>query len=166
MAPITQATQTLEILVTGLPNSGKSTFVKTISTRTREAQGWTTGDLNVDTNLQLKLLEPPRVRQFDFMWLRELIEHVEVPAFIVVCDSTKPEYFGAVVGLLETIHYNHTGVPCVLVTNKDDQLNAWPADDIRIGLGIPDFIDVISCNAKRRADVKRIIVRLLYKILD
>ncbi len=157
--------QTIEILITGLPEAGKSTFVETISTRTRNAQGWYCGDVHVDETLALKFLEPPGLRQFDFMWLRELIEHVQVPGFIVICDSTRPEYFGAVVALLETIHYNHPDTPCILVTNKQDDSSAWSAEDIRLGLGIPDFIEVVPCRAQSRADVKRIVVQMLYKIL-
>jgi len=156
--------QVLEVLVTGLPESGKSTFVSTISSRIRDAQGWLCGDLLVDDDLHLKFLEPPQLQQFDFIWLRELIEHVEVPAFIVVADSTRPEYFGALVSLLETIHFNHPDTPCMLVVNKQDQPTAWSADDIRLGLGLPDFIPVMACDVRSRAEVKDATVQLLYKI--
>jgi signal recognition particle receptor subunit beta len=165
--PVTTSpsTHTIEILVTGLPEAGKSTFLDTISTRTGNAQGWYCGDVQVDEALSLKFLEPPGLRHFDFMWLRELIEHVQVPGFLVICDSTRPEYFGAVVALLETIHFNHPKVPCILVTNKQDDEGAWSSEDIRMGLGIPDFIEVIPCRAQNRADVKRVVVQMLYKIL-
>lgn len=156
--------QTIEILVTGLPESGKSTFLDTISPRTQHAQGWYWGDVVVDDNLCLKFLEPPGLKQFDFIWLRELVEHVSVAGFVVVCDSTRPEYFGAVVSLLEVIHFNHPNTPCVLVTNKQDIDGAWSAEDIKIALGIPDIIPVSPCTAQNRADVKRIIVDMLYKI--
>jgi signal recognition particle receptor subunit beta len=156
--------QVLELLVTGLPSSGKSTFVNSISSQVRDAQGWFCGELIVDRELHLKFLEPPQLHQFDFIWLRELIEHVNVPGFIVLADSTRPEYFGALVSLLETIHYNHPETPCVLVTNKQDQPEAWRADDIHLGLGLPDFIPVYPCDARKRADVKHVTVQLLYKI--
>ncbi len=156
--------QTLEILVTGLPLAGKSTFLDTITPNTQRAQGWYWGNVLVDDNLSVKFLEPPGLKHFDFLWLRGLVEHVTVDAFIVMCDSTRPEYFGAVVSLLEIIHVNHPHTPCVLVTNKQDIDGAWTAEDIRLGLGIPDIIDVSPCNANNRADVKRIVIDLLYKI--
>lgn len=162
--PTTTPIQTLEILVTGLPQAGKSTFVDAITTNTQRAQGWYWGNVMVDDNLCIKFLEPPGLKQFDFLWLRELVEHVNVDAFVVMCDSTRPEYFGAVVSLLEIIHVNHPNTPCVLVVNKQDIDGAWDAEDIRIGLGIPDFINVSPCIAPNRADVKRIVVDILYKI--
>ncbi|TVR18479.1 MAG: hypothetical protein EA396_15090 [Anaerolineaceae bacterium] len=156
--------QVIELLITGLPESGKSTFVQNISTNVRDAQGWYCGDVSVDEQLQLKLLEPPRLRQFDFVWLRDLIEHISVPGIIVMCDSARPEYFGALVALLEVVHYNHPDTPCILVTNKQDLDGAWSADDIRLGLGIPDFIHVMPCRATNRNDVKRVVVEMLYKL--
>lgn len=158
--------QTLEILILGLPDAGKSTFLRTISRQQTDAHGWYCGTVAVDDWLRIRFLEPPKQRHFDFMWLRELVEHVNVPGIIVVCDSTRPEYFGGVVGMLETIRYYHPYTPCTLVANKQDEPYAWTAEDIRLGLGIPDSIDVISCNAKRMQDVKKAVLRLLYQILD
>jgi signal recognition particle receptor subunit beta len=158
------AIQTVEILVTGLPQAGKSTFLEAITTDTQSAQGWYWGNVMVDDSLKIKFLEPPGLKHFDFLWLRGLVEHVTVDAFVVVCDSTRPEYFGAVVSLLEVIHFNHPNTPCVLVGNKQDIDGAWAAEDIRLGLGIPDIIDVSPCTAPNRGDVKRIVVDILYKI--
>lgn len=162
--PPPQPIQTVEILVTGLPESGKSTFLKAISPKTHYSQGWYWGDVMVDDTLVLKFLEPPGAKYFDFIELRELVEHINVAGFVVVCDSTRPEYFGAVVSLLEVIHYNHPQTPCVLVSNKQDVDGAWTAEDIKIALNIPDVIAVSPCTAQSRADVKRIIVDMLYKI--
>lgn len=159
-------TKVLEILVTGMPEAGKSTFVRTISSHVQEAQGWLTGAVTANEYLRLRFLEPPQQPEFDFIWLRELIEHVDVPGYIVVCDSTRTDYFGALVALLETIHLNHPDTPCMLVANKQDHPDAWPAEDIRLGLGLPDSIQVVGCTATDIKDVKHAIVQLLYCILD
>lgn len=158
--------ETVEIIVTGMPGSGKSTFIKTICPRSRELHGWYTGDLSVDDELRLKFLEPPKLKQFDFIWLRELIEHVNVPGFVVMCDSTQPEYFGAVVCLLETIKAYHPETPCILVANKHDDPRAWHVDDIRLGLGIPDSIPVVPCIASEFEYVKDVIIKMLYQIFE
>ncbi|MFW5692047.1 MAG: hypothetical protein ACOCX3_01715 [Chloroflexota bacterium] len=157
--------QTIEILVTGMPEAGKSTFVRTISKRTETTNGWLTGSIRVEENLRLRLIEPPHIEQFDFLSLRELIESVDVAGFIIVCDSTRPEYFGALIGLLETIHFNHEEAPMIVVTNHPDAPGAWGADDIRLGLNIPNFIDVMACDVQRVEEVKNVVLRLLMRII-
>lgn len=158
-------THVLEVLVAGLPACGKTTFVKTISKKTRDAMGWFTGKVAVDEQMQMRFLEPPRQRHFDFIWLRELIEHVDLPGFIIIVDSTRPEYFGAIVALLETVRCHHPDTPCILVANKQDQPDAWEAEDIRLGLAISPDIEVIGCDARNKQDVKDAVVTLLYRIL-
>jgi signal recognition particle receptor subunit beta len=157
--------QLLEILITGLPTSGKSTLLKTISSRTMEAEGWSFGDVAVDDMLRLKFMEPPRLEQVDFMWLREMVSEIDAAGFIVVCDATQPEYFGAVLALLESIHYSNPESPCMLLANRHDSPDAWGVDDIKMGLGIPDFIDVLPCDVRNLAAVKDAVLRLLYKIM-
>ncbi len=159
-------TEVIEILVTGLPQTGKTTFMRTISTHTAMGQdGWHQGYLPVDEGLDVHFLEPPPTRDFDFMFLREIILEFDLPGYIVLCDSTKPELFGEMIGILQTVYAEHPDMPIVLVANKQDQPDAWTADDIRLGLGIPDEILVIPCIAQDVESVKETVLQLLYQIL-
>jgi uncharacterized protein len=155
----------LEILIIGSPETGKSRFVETICERaTRDGKGWHFGHLNVDGDLHIQFIEPPSSAYFDFMWMRELIDRSDVPGFIVVCDSTQPERFGEAVGLLQTVQACHPYSQCVLVANKQDLPQAWNAEDIRIGLNIPENILVVPCVAHDVEAVKEAVLQLLYQI--
>jgi len=161
--------QHVEIFITGLPQSGKSTFVKTISQYTafddNDPASWYEGYLPVDATLDVHFLEPPVMQEFDFLWLRELIEEFDVPGFIVMCDSTMPELFGEMIGILQTVLVYHPETPVILVANKQDCPNAWTASDIRMGLGIPDEILVLPCVATRKDLVKEAVLQLLYRVM-
>ena len=160
--------ETLEVLIIGSPATGKSTFVKTICNSSAMgnggAAGWLFGRLIVDDTLHMRFIEPPQVPEFDFMWLRELIEHADVPVFLVLCDSTMPPLFGETVGILESIRSFHPDTPCLLATNKQDVPGAWGPEDIRTGLGIPDEIPVVPCVAHDRNSVKEVVLQLLYLV--
>jgi len=161
---------TLEILIIGLSATGKSSFVETICESYGKGRGdlsgWRLGELTVDDTLNVRFLEPPPMTVFDFMWMRNLIDRADVPGFVVLCDSTRAKGFGQTVGLLETIRVFHPNTPCVLVANKQDIPGAWRAEDLRIGLGIPDDIPVVPCVAHDRESVKEVVLQLLYKIMD
>lgn len=161
---------TVEILVTGLPSSGKSTLVHTISQQTGfkddDPNGWRIGKLRIEDGLDVQFMEPPALAYFDFIELRETIAHADVHGFIVMCDSTLPEFFGETVGILQTIRAHHPDTPTVLVTNKQDAAHAWGADDIRLVLGIPEDILVLPCTANESKYVKEVVLRLLYRIFE
>lgn len=158
----------VEILVAGLPSSGKSSLMRTISQRTgfrnNDPKDWHSGYLTIDENLDVHFIEPPSSASFDFIWLRDLISQTDVPGFIVMCDSTRPEFFGETVGILQTIRYYYPETPCVLVANKQDHKEAWSAEDIRLGLGIPSDILVLPCVASDVETVKDVVLQLLYQI--
>ncbi|GAB4522931.1 MAG: hypothetical protein OHK0046_36180 [Anaerolineae bacterium] len=159
---------TVEILVTGLPSSGKSTLMQTISHQTGyendDPTSWHTGTLTVEEGLDVHFVEPPSLDHFDFIELRDLISDADVHGFIVMCDSTLPEFFGETLSILQMIRAYHPETPCVLVGNKQDEDHAWSAEDIRIGLGIPNDILVLPCVAMEQRSVKQIVLALLYKI--
>lgn len=160
--------EVLEILVIGLPGSGKTSLMKTISQHTfyenDDPADWHLGELAVDTNLHVQFMEPPAVSGFDFIYLRDIIVNMDVPAFMVVMDSTASEFFGETIGILQTVIAHHPTTPCVLVANKQDQPDAWSPDDIRMGLGIPDTIAVLPCTASQTASVKEVVLQTLYHI--
>jgi signal recognition particle receptor subunit beta len=125
---------------------------------------WLFGHLRVDESLRLRFLEPPPMDTFDFIWLRELIEDVIVPGFIVVADATRPDHFGQLIGVLHTVRAAHPDAPCILAVNKQDRSEAWEAEDIRLGLGIPDDIKVVPMIARDFSSVKTVVLELLYQI--
>ena len=167
---VSAGVDTLDILIIGSSAAGKSTFVETIcdsrSAGSGNADGWVFGRLAVEEGLHLKFLEPPATDHFDFMWTRDLIEHADVPGFVVICDSARPELFGETIGILETIRSFHPYTPCVLVANKQDVPGAWSAEDLRVGLGIPDDILVVPCIAHVVKSVKEAVLQLLYQIFE
>ena len=159
--------EVIEILITGTPKTGKSTFVEKICDHTGVEEGmedWLFGYLQVDDSMGIHFLEPPAASMFDFIWLRELIEQSEVPGYIVMCDSTQPETFGETLGLLQTVRMYHPDASLALVCNKQDVPGSWSAEDIRISLRIPDDILVVPCNAQSFKSVKNAVVKLLRDI--
>lgn len=160
--------EVVEILVIGLPGSGKTSLMKTISQHTfyenDDPADWHLGELEVDANLHIHFMEPPAVSGFDFIYLRDIIANMEVPAYMVVMDSTASEFFGETIGILQTVVAYHPTIPCVLVANKQDQPNAWSPEDIRMGLGIPDAIAVLPCIASQTESVKEVVLQSLYHI--
>lgn len=171
MATATQVDVTiLEVIVIGLGGSGKTTLMRSISQKNEwsdpQQRGWHSGRLMVDDTLMLNFLEPPANRSFDFLWMRELIGSVDVPGYIVVFDATAPEYFGEAISILQTIRAYHEETPCVVAVNKQDHPDAWSANDVRIGLGIPNDIPVLPCIAHRPDSVREVVLQLLYRIFD
>ena len=166
MTASTTDTMILDILVMGLGGSGKTTLMQTISETTEQQNDWHTGKLMVDDSMTLNFLEPPAHRSFDFLWMRELVSTWAVPGYIVMFDCTTPEYFGEAISILQTIRAYHDNVPCVVAANKQDCPEAWTADDVRIGLGIPDDIPVVPCVAGEMLMVREVIIQLLYKIFE
>jgi signal recognition particle receptor subunit beta len=163
-----QASEVVKIIVTGLSQSGKSSFIQRISQYT-EAQNdsgnnWFFGRVRVDSSLILHLLEPPMSRQFDFIWLREVMSRVRATGFVVMMDSTKPHQFGEFLSILYTIRGFHENAPLVIAANKQDKNNAWGADDIRLGLGIRD-VRVMPCVAENHNLVRDVVIDLLYQTM-
>jgi uncharacterized protein len=167
----TQAPATvLDILVMGLGGSGKTTLMQTISQRTQwknnQVNGWHFGQVVVDEGLKLHFHEPPAHRSFDFLWMRELVAQADVAGFIVVFDCTSPCHFGESLSILQTIRAYHEDTPCVVAANKQDDPNAWSANDIQIGLGIPNTIPVIPSVASQLPMVREVVLQLLYRVFD
>lgn len=161
-------TQVVEIIVVGLANSGKTTFIKTISQHTQwenaESQGWLFGQLSLDDALIVHFLEPPALNTFDFMWLRELISGSSAAGYIVVLDSARTDRFGESISILQTIRAYHPDTPVVVAATKQDTIQAWSADDIRLGLRIPEEIPVLPCVSSQLPLVKEAVLQLLYRI--
>lgn len=164
-----QASEVIKIIVTGLSQSGKTSFIQHISQYTEwqsePGNSWFFGRVRVDASLILHFLEPPMARQFDFMWLREVMSRIHATGFIVMVDSTRPQYFGEFLSILYTIRGYHHDAPLVVAANKQDAPRAWGAEDIQLGLGIRD-IPVRSCVANDPELVRDTVIELLYQVMD
>ena len=103
-------------------------------------------------------------RQYDFMWLREVMGRLQASGFIVLVDSTRPQQFGEFLSILYSIRGYHHDAPLVVAANKQDHRTAWYPDDIRLGLGIRD-VSVLPCVSHDTYSVRDVVLDLLYQMM-
>lgn len=157
----------IDVAVLGVPGAGKTTFLKTISQHNQwHDNGWFTAMLAIDDGLYAEFLEPPAMKEFDFLWLRELVENFQSAGYIVVIDSADPSNFGAAVFILQTVRACYPDTPVVVAANKQDFSSAWSVEDLRLSLGIADDIPIIPCVAGHVESVRDTILELLYRVLN
>lgn len=164
-----QSADVVKIIVTGLAQSGKTSFIKRVSQYTewqgREHDSWFFGRVRVDSSLILHFYEPPMSRQFDFIWLQKVMSHIRATGFVAMVDSTRPQHFGEFLSILYTIRGYHENPPLVVAANKQDRRKSWHPEDIRLGLGIRD-VSVKPCVADDHNSVREVVIDLLYQVLD
>jgi small GTP-binding protein len=171
--------QTLKIVVTGPFSSGKTEFIQAISEidvvsterrisrQSERIKDQTTvamdfGRITIDEELILYLFGTPGQRRFDFMW--EILSEGML-GFVVMVDSTRPETFREARRILDTFR-SYSPVPYLVAANKQDLIDAWTADDLRIVLRVDSDIKVVPCVAKEKGSVKEVLLELLYAILE
>jgi signal recognition particle receptor subunit beta len=54
----------------------------------------------------------------------------------------------------------------VIAANKQDDVDAWPPEDLKIALGLDSDVRVLPCIANNKASVKNVLLELLYVILE
>lgn len=159
----------VEFIVLGLPQTGKTTFIRTISPQVKwqdnQPGNWFYGLLPVDENLRVHFMEPPATPEFDFMWMREVISECNPDGFIVTINAADTGGFGAAVYILQTIRAQHPDTPLVIAANFQDVTGAFTAQDIQMGLRLPEDMPVIDCVATRTSMVKEPVLELLYRVL-
>ncbi|MGQ9583798.1 MAG: GTP-binding protein [Anaerolineae bacterium] len=171
--------QSVKMIVTGPFNAGKTEFIRSISeidvvsTERRITDAGRTlkeettvamdfGRITVDSDLVLYLFGTPGQRRFDFMW--EILSEGML-GFVVLVDSARPETFREARSILEVFR-TYAGVPYVVAANKQDLEDAWAPEDLRIALRVDRGVKVLPCVATRRESVKRVLLELLYTVLD
>ncbi|HIE39375.1 MAG TPA: GTP-binding protein [Anaerolineales bacterium] len=171
--------QTVKMVVTGPFAAGKTQFIRTISeidvvatearlSRAEERiKDQTTvamdfGRITIDDDLVLYIFGTPGQRRFDFMW--EIISEGML-GFVVVVDSVRPETFREARSILNTFR-TYAPTPYVVAANKQDMEDAWSPEDLRIALRIDPRVKVLPCVATDRESVKRVLLELLYSILE
>ena len=171
--------QTVKMVITGPFNSGKTEFIQTvseidvvaterqISSEAERIKDTTTvamdfGRITVDDDLVLYLFGTPGQKRFDFMW--EILSEGML-GFIVMIDSTRPETFREARNILETFRA-YAPTPYVVAANKQDSLDAWELDDMRIALRLDPKVKFLPCVATDKEAVKKVLLELLYSILE
>jgi small GTP-binding protein len=172
-------TQTVKIVVTGPFNSGKTEFIrsvseidvvsteKKISSAAEKVKESTTvamdfGRITVDDDLVLFLFGTPGQKRFDFMW--EILSEGML-GFIVMVDSSRPETFREARSILETFRA-YAPTPYLVAANKQDSIDAWNVEDMRLALRLDPTVKILPCIAKNKSSVKTVLLELLYGILE
>jgi small GTP-binding protein len=172
--------QTVNMVVTGPFNAGKTEFIRSVSEidvvlterklmadSERTVKETTTvamdfGRITVDKGLVLYLFGTPGQKRFDFMW--EILSEGML-GFVVMVDSSRPETFREARTILETFRA-YAPTPYVVAANKQDLDDAWETDDMRYALRLDSKVKLLPCVATERKSVKSILLELLYEILE
>jgi signal recognition particle receptor subunit beta len=171
--------QTVKMVVTGPFSAGKTQFIRTvseidvvsterkISAEAEKIKATTTvamdfGRITIDNDLVLYLFGTPGQKRFDFMW--EILSEGML-GFVVIIDSTRPETFREARSILETFRA-YAPTPYVVAANKQDCQDAWDVDDLRHALRLDPKIKILPCVATNKPMVKKVLLELLYSILN
>ncbi len=171
--------QTVKMVVTGPFSAGKTEFIgtvseidvvsteKKISAESEKIKQTTTvamdfGRITVDDDLVLYLFGTPGQKRFDFMW--EILSEGML-GFIVMVDSARPETFREARSILETFRA-YAPTPYVVAANKQDSEDAWDLEDMRIALRVEEGVKLLPCVATDKEAVKKVLLELLYSILE
>lgn len=162
-----------KIIVTGPFNSGKTTFVSTISeievvrterkitTEDRGVKAETTvamdyGRVSLD-NRGLHLNGTPGQARFDFMW--EILA-TEMNGFVVLVDCTDPASFPDAIELI-TLFSNFNQVPYLIVANKADMPGALSLAQVRREIKAADEITVMPCDSTSKSSVRQVLLQMI-----
>jgi signal recognition particle receptor subunit beta len=85
--------------------------------------------------------------------------------FIVMVDSSRPETFREAKGILQTFRA-YAPTPYVVTANKQDKEDAWSVEDLRIALKLDSKVKMLPCVASDKETVKKVLLELLYSILE
>nr|HID14454.1 GTP-binding protein [Anaerolineae bacterium] len=161
-----------KVVVTGPFNSGKTEFIRTISdipivsTERRISDHFASvkdettvaldyGQVRLGRDL-FHLYGTPGQPRFDFMW--DILSG-EMHAFIVLVDSCDRASFPQARRLIR-IFRRKSGVPYLVVANKQDGDNSLSAQAIGRALGLGGKIPVVPCVASEKASVRNVLKEL------
>ncbi|MFN2290824.1 MAG: GTP-binding protein, partial [Anaerolineae bacterium] len=64
------------------------------------------------------------------------------------------------------VFQNYAHTPYVVAANKQDMEDAWSPDDLRIALRVRSDVKMLPCVATDKESVKRVLLELLYNIME
>jgi len=162
-----------KIIVTGPFNSGKTSFVNTVSdipvvsterkitTEDRGVKAETTvamdyGRVTLDGRV-LHLNGTPGQARFDFMW--EILAN-EMNGFIVLVDSTDEASFPDANDLIQ-LFSKFKQVPYLVVANKADLKNTASLSKIRREAGVSEDVTVMPCDSTSKSSVRQVLLQMI-----
>ena len=161
-----------KVVVTGPFNSGKTTFISTISdiavvsterritTEDQDIKAETTVAMDygrVDVNgTVLHLHGTPGQARFSFMW--DILAH-EMNAFVLLVDSTDKHSLPDAAELI-TLFAGVYAVPYLVAANKSD-LPGVSLNDVRRGANTGRDVTIMPCIATRRSSVRLVLQQVI-----
>ncbi len=169
----------LKIVVTGAFNSGKSTFIKTLSevvpieteakitTYGRRLKPTTTvaldyGRIRVADDLVVHLFGTPGQRRFSFMW-RVLARGMH--GYILLVDSADPSSVDEARYVYAFFRRNWN-LPHIVGANKQDLPSALPPEHVRALLSVPPDTPVVPLVATDPHSVKSALLTLVDHMIE
>jgi signal recognition particle receptor subunit beta len=167
-----------KVLVTGPFDSGKTTFIGTISeievvsternTRDGDGQAATTtvamdfGRITFPDGYILHMYGTPGQERFDFMW--EILSEGML-GYVVLLDGSKPSSFDEGRKIIE-IFEAMADVPYVIGLTRADRRDCVDPNLVEKDIVPLDSVDIIRCDARNRQDVKTVLITLLERVLE
>ncbi|NJL92675.1 MAG: GTP-binding protein [Anaerolineae bacterium] len=162
-----------KIIVTGPFNSGKTSFVSTISeipvvsterkitTEDRGVKAETTvamdyGRVTIDGRV-LHLNGTPGQSRFDFMW--EILAN-EMNGFIVLVDSTDPPSLPDANDLIK-LFSRFKQVPYLVVANKADLKGNISLGEIRREINLDEAVTIMPCDSTSKSSVRQVLLQMI-----
>jgi len=153
-----------KILVTGPFNAGKSTFVRSLSTRSVSVDRMGTtvaldkGHIEYE-DITADIFGTPGQERFDP--ILKFIANEAMGVFLII-DSTKPESFPRAKSMLEKTRAK--GLPLIVVANKQDIKNALSIEEIREKMKLPESIEIVPTDSVKKKGVFEAFEILIKKI--
>jgi signal recognition particle receptor subunit beta len=111
------------------------------------------GRITFEDDLILYLFGTPGQIRFQFMW--DELSRGAIGA-VVVIDTRQLETSFAAIDYFERI-----GLPFVVAVNAFNGTNPYSVTDVREALAVDPGVPVLPCDARQRADVKRVLIALV-----
>jgi signal recognition particle receptor subunit beta len=171
----------LKIVVTGPFASGKTTLIETVSEiavvgterdvsdgaksiKSRTTVAMDFGRISFPGGLSLFLFGTPGQRRFEIMW--EILSEGML-GFIILVHAGDLRSLEEAVHILDTFQ-RYADVPYVVGVSHLDRTDR-AADEVlahvRGALLVPDDVEVLGCDPRRREDVKALMLQVLFGVL-
>lgn len=165
--------KTYKIIVTGPFNSGKTTFITTISdidvvttekritTEDRGIKNETTvamdyGRVEIDGKI-LHLSGTPGQTRFNFMW--DILAK-EMNAFVLLVDATDRPSFPDAAELMG-VFSSFQAVPYLVAANKSDLPGCANLAEVRRGTSAGQEITVMPCVSTQKSSVRQVLLQVI-----